>query len=118
MDVTIDVFGDACVAFGDDRPLRALGGKALHGAQHIRGPDAAIGTEGEWLVIKFFNHGDHGGTCHAHHRAASGVKAHRAAPRHIGEFEGLGGGDIFFGAEMVSSQSTSAPPSFRPSACS
>ena len=56
MDVTIDVFGDACVAFGDDRPLRALGGKALHGAQHIRGTDAAIGTEGEWLVIKFFKY--------------------------------------------------------------
>jgi hypothetical protein len=46
MDMPVDVFRNARVALGDHRPFRSRRAEAQHGAQQVRGADAAIGPVG------------------------------------------------------------------------
>ena len=97
MDMAVMVFGDPGVAFGDDRSRGALGHKSQHRAHQIGRADAAVRTKGQRRVWQFFDHIGHRGRGDAHHGAACGIKAHRAAPGHAGQCCGLGGGAVFFG---------------------
>ena len=97
MDMAVMVFRDPGIAFGNHRLVRAGSGKAQDGAQQIGRTNPAIGPESDGFVGDFSNQPDHFSAGQAHHRAASGIKAHRAAPGHIGQREGFGGGAELFG---------------------